>query len=105
MRYDSDPTNISELSEKDVLNVLEIVRKEYTIDPARIYLLGHSMGGGGTIHLATKYPDLWAAAAPIAPALLRPVALFCATRATTPSVCALEETWTRRTSTRSSGAW
>jgi len=67
-----DPKNLSELSEKDVMNVLGIVRKEYTIDPDRIYLLGHSMGGGGCWHLAIKYPDLWAAIAPIAPATLRP---------------------------------
>ena len=67
-----NPDNLAELSEKDVLNVLELVRKEYTIDPDRIYLMGHSMGGGGTWHLGIKYPDLWAALAPIAPAVFRP---------------------------------
>lgn len=67
-----NPANLSELSEKDVMNVLEIVRKEYTIDPDRIYLMGHSMGGGGTWHLGIKYPDIWAALAPIAPAIFRP---------------------------------
>lgn len=64
-----DPENLGELSEKDVMNVLEIVRKDYSIDPDRIYLMGHSMGGGGTIHFAIKNPDLWAALGPIAPAL------------------------------------
>lgn len=64
-----DPENLYELSEKDVMNVLDIVRKEYTIDPDRIYLMGHSMGGGGTFHLAIKYPDIWAGLAPIAPAI------------------------------------
>src|SRR5262245_47878323 len=34
----TEPENLSELSEKDVMNVLEIVRKEYTVDPDRIYL-------------------------------------------------------------------
>jgi predicted peptidase len=62
------PANLSELSEKDVMNVLEIVRKEFTIDEKRIYLIGHSMGGAGTWHLGTKYPDIWAGLAPIAPA-------------------------------------
>jgi predicted peptidase len=62
------PANLSELSEKDVMNVLEIVRKEFTIDDKRIYLIGHSMGGAGTWHLGTKYPDIWAGLAPIAPA-------------------------------------
>jgi poly(3-hydroxybutyrate) depolymerase len=63
-----DPKNLGELSEKDVINVLAIVRKEFKIDDRRIYLMGHSMGGGGTWHLAIKYPDIWAALAPIAPA-------------------------------------
>jgi dipeptidyl aminopeptidase/acylaminoacyl peptidase len=64
---ESLPANISELSEKDVMNVFEIVRKEFTIDPDRIYLWGHSMGGGGTYHLASKYPNIWAALAVAAP--------------------------------------
>jgi poly(3-hydroxybutyrate) depolymerase len=62
------PKNLAELSEKDVMNVLELVRKDFTVDEKRIYLLGHSMGGAGTWHLGTKYPDLWAGLAPIAPA-------------------------------------
>jgi poly(3-hydroxybutyrate) depolymerase len=67
-----EPENLSELSEKDVMNVLEIVRKEYSIDPDRIYLMGHSMGGGGTWYLGLKYPEIWAGLAPIAPAIFRP---------------------------------
>jgi poly(3-hydroxybutyrate) depolymerase len=66
------PPNLRELSEKDVLNVLDLVRKDYTIDGKRIYLLGHSMGGAGVWHLGTKYPDLWAGLAPIAPAAFGP---------------------------------
>lgn len=66
-----DPANLSELSERDVMNVLEIARKDYNVDPDRIYLLGHSMGGGGTWHLAIEHPELWAALAPIAPATSR----------------------------------
>jgi poly(3-hydroxybutyrate) depolymerase len=62
------PRNLGELSEKDVMNVLEIVRKEFTIDDKRVYLIGHSMGGAGTWHLGTKYSDVWAGLAPIAPA-------------------------------------
>lgn len=45
------------------------MKKEFSIDENRIYLMGHSMGGAGTIHLATKFPELWAALAPLAPAL------------------------------------
>jgi predicted peptidase len=64
----NDPPNLHELSEKDVMNVLDIVRKEYKIDDNRIYLMGHSMGGAGTLYLGSKYADIWAAIAPIAPA-------------------------------------
>lgn len=58
-----------ELSELDVLNVLAAVRDQYAVDPKRIYLMGHSMGGGATWHFAIKYPDIWAAIAPVAPAI------------------------------------
>jgi predicted peptidase len=66
-----DPENLGELSEKDVMNVLDIMKKDYTVDAERIYLMGHSMGGGGTWHLGLKYPDTWAGLAPIAPAIFR----------------------------------
>ncbi len=59
---------IGELSEKDVMNVLEIVRGEFTIDKDRIYLWGHSMGGAGTYRLAETHPDIWAGLAVAAPA-------------------------------------
>ncbi|MGE4549868.1 MAG: PHB depolymerase family esterase [Opitutales bacterium] len=64
----NNPKNLGELSEQDVLNVLGIIREEFNVDKNRIYLMGHSMGGGGTWHLGMKYPDLWAALAPVAPA-------------------------------------
>ena len=63
-----NPKNLGELSEKDVMNVVDIVRKEYNVDEKRIYLIGHSMGGAGTWHLGSKYADTWAGLAPIAPA-------------------------------------
>jgi len=58
-----------QLSEQDVMNVLETVRGEYSIDPKRIYLMGHSMGGGGTWYFGIKYPGIWAALAPVAPSI------------------------------------
>jgi poly(3-hydroxybutyrate) depolymerase len=71
-----EPENLYELSEKDVMNVLDIVRKDYNIDPKRTYLMGHSMGGGGTFHIGIKNPELFAALAPIAPAIFaRPAEL------------------------------
>tara|TARA_B100000700_G_scaffold45288_1_gene47358 strand:+ start:1291 stop:2073 length:783 start_codon:yes stop_codon:yes gene_type:complete len=65
---DGDPVNLGELSEKDVLNVLTIAQKEFNIDDQRTYLMGHSMGGSGTWHLGMKYPEKWAALAPLASA-------------------------------------
>jgi len=53
-----------ELSEKDVLEVVRLMREHYSVDPDRIYLIGHSMGAIGTWHLAAKYPHIWAAVGP-----------------------------------------
>ena len=60
-----DPVRLKqgELSEKDALNVLDLVIKEYPIDHARIYLFGHSAGGAGTWYMGEKYADKWAAIA------------------------------------------
>ena len=66
---ETDPARVTEYSEKDVMQVLALVRKEFNIDDRRIYLMGHSQGGGGARHLAEKYPDTWAAVALLAPAL------------------------------------
>ena len=54
-----------QLSEQDVLNVVAEVKREYTVDSNRIYLMGHSMGGFGAWYLGAKYADLWAAIAPM----------------------------------------
>jgi dienelactone hydrolase len=66
---ETDPVRVTEFSEKDVMNVLAMVRKEFNIDDRRIYLMGHSQGGGGARHLAEKYSDIWAGVALLAPAL------------------------------------
>ena len=66
---EQDPAKVTAYSEQDVMNVLEIVRKDFSIDERRIYLVGHSQGGGGARHLAEKYPDIWAGVAMLAPAL------------------------------------
>jgi pimeloyl-ACP methyl ester carboxylesterase len=63
----ADPAvrRVQELSEQDVMEVLQRVRQHYKIDENRIYLMGHSMGGIGTWKIAAKYPDVWAAIGPI----------------------------------------
>jgi predicted esterase len=64
----NDPPNLRELSEKDVMNVLELMRKEFNVDPNRTYLMGHSMGGAGSLYLGTKYASNFAAIGALAPA-------------------------------------
>lgn len=64
-----DPENLGELSELDVMNVLALTLEEFNIDRDRVFLAGHSMGGGGTWHLALTYPDIWAGLGPVAPAI------------------------------------
>jgi len=54
-----------------VINVLAIARKEFNVDERRTFLMGHSMGGAGTLYLGSKYASNWAAIAAIAPAARR----------------------------------
>ncbi len=51
---------------RDALEVLEQVQKRYRIDPDRIYLTGHSMGGHGVWHVGLHHADRFAAMAPSA---------------------------------------
>lgn len=53
------------LSELEVITVLEIVTEQYGADRARTFLAGHSMGSGGVWHLAARYPERWRAIAPM----------------------------------------
>ena len=52
------------MAEADVLNVVERVSKDYNIDPARVYLMGNSMGMTGTLNLAAQLPQKWCAISP-----------------------------------------
>ena len=63
-----DPETLARLSEKDVMNVMGMIRDEFTVDEDRTFLMGHSMGGAGALFLGQKYVDDWAAVAAIAPA-------------------------------------
>lgn len=53
------------IGETDVLRCIAMVEEQFSLDPGRIYLMGYSMGGGGTWHLGTRHTDLFAAIAPI----------------------------------------
>lgn len=64
-------------AETDVLDALADFRKLYNVDPQRIYLSGHSMGGYGTWSISMHQPQPWAALAPISgggnPAAVDPI--------------------------------
>jgi poly(3-hydroxybutyrate) depolymerase len=64
----TDPAvrEVRERSERDVLQVLSRMRRDYRVDDRRIYLLGHSMGAIGAWSIAAKVPSLWAAVAAFA---------------------------------------
>jgi poly(3-hydroxybutyrate) depolymerase len=64
----NDPPNLRDLSERETLEVVDLIRKEFKVDDDRTYLMGHSMGGAGALYLAIKYPQRWAAIAALAPA-------------------------------------
>ena len=60
------PYGAGELSEIDTMTAIKTIRDKYNVDPARIFLMGHSLGGAGVYTLGAKYKDLWAGMVPIA---------------------------------------
>ena len=60
-----------ERAEQDVMNVIDLVTKEYNADTSRIFLHGQNPSGSGALYLGQKYPDRFAAlvisSAPVAP--------------------------------------
>jgi predicted peptidase len=53
-------------AERDVMDVLGEVMRVYKIDPDRVYMTGHSMGGFGSWSIAMNHPGVFAAIAPVA---------------------------------------
>ena len=56
-------------SELDVMRVIRLVRNEFNVNSQRIYCFGFSMGGAGSLHLALRNPNLFAALGLAAPAV------------------------------------
>ncbi len=50
--------------EVDVLEAVQAVQNEYSVDVNRQFIRGFSMGGAGCWYLATHYPQMWSGAAP-----------------------------------------
>jgi predicted peptidase len=52
--------------EAAVLELIDHVTRTYGVDPDRVYLTGHSLGGRGTWFLASRHPEKFAAIVPMA---------------------------------------
>ena len=52
--------------EQPVLTLIDRATRSYNIDRKRVLVVGYSMGGRGTWHMAAKHPDLFTAAIPMA---------------------------------------
>jgi dienelactone hydrolase len=53
------------MSTYDAMQVVAVMKEKYPIDPDRVYLMGSSAGGSGAMHLASCYPDQFAAVLPL----------------------------------------
>ena len=54
------------LGEDDTLAVTADIQQHYSIDSARVFLMGVSMGGYGVYPVGLHHPDLWAGLTPMA---------------------------------------
>lgn len=59
---------------EDIMTLLDEIESKYDIDTDRVYLTGFSMGGFGSWAIAGRYPERFAAAAPICGGIERLVA-------------------------------
>ena len=53
------------ISGYDVMQVIAFMKRHYPVDPDRIYLAGFSAGASGAMHVASCYPDQFAAVLPL----------------------------------------
>lgn len=52
------------IGDTDVVRCIELAKQQFSVDEDRVYLTGYSMGGGGTWHVGTRHPGLFAAMGP-----------------------------------------
>ena len=53
------------IGDRDVMRCIAEAKQLFTVDEDRVYLTGESMGGHGTWVVASRHPDVFAAAAPV----------------------------------------
>lgn len=53
------------IGDRDVMRCIDEAKRRFSVDEDRVYLTGESMGGHGVWAVASRHPDVFAAAAPI----------------------------------------
>ena len=53
------------ISTYDVMQVVSFMKRNYPVDADRVYVVGSSAGGSGAMHLASCFPDEFAAVLPL----------------------------------------
>jgi enterochelin esterase-like enzyme len=62
------------MGEEDILETVTEVRRRFSVDPDRVFLMGHSMGGAGSFTVGLHYPDRFGGILPMDPAMGRRLA-------------------------------
>ncbi len=57
------------MGEVDVLETIDEIRRLFPVDPERIFIMGHSMGGAGSYTVGLHHPDRFGSITPIDPAM------------------------------------
>jgi pimeloyl-ACP methyl ester carboxylesterase len=59
-------SNYEGIGEADVLETIDLIAKNYRVDPDRIHLTGVGMGGTGSLKIAARYPDRFSSISAVA---------------------------------------
>jgi len=57
------------MGEVDVLETIDEIRRLFPVDPDRVFIMGHSMGGAGSFTVGLHHPDRFGSITPIDPAM------------------------------------
>jgi pimeloyl-ACP methyl ester carboxylesterase len=57
------------MGEVDILKGISEVKRLFSVDPDRVYIMGHSMGGGGSYTVGLHYPDRFGGILALDPAM------------------------------------
>ena len=58
---------IQSIDRKKIIDIIEDVKSNLSVDVSRVHLTGLSMGGRGSFIVASEYPDVFASIMPLSP--------------------------------------